>query len=1436
MGAAKKYTDKKALQALVPFNALSPAHFEEVARKTHIEIVRAGRYLFREGDRDNKSVYVLDGDVNLLAGKEVVGNVDGGTASARHPIAHRQPRQVSARARTSCTVARVDSAILDVFLTWDQSSGYEVQEIREEQDGDWMTRMLQSEAFLKLPPANIQRLLISAESISAKAGDVIVRQGGEGKYFYIIKSGDCVVTRQASSGGKEIKLAELSSGDVFGEEALVSEEKRNATVTMETEGTLMRISKEDFLELLKEPLIEKVTWEAASRLDPLGTEWIDVRLPGEFEKSALPGSRNIPLSTLRHEVDSLDHNTKYVICCDSGRRSASAAFILSQRGFDVYLLLDGLSQVPASELSGELEVTPDAPAAPATAEIYELGAGRSGDDAGTPEQLPAGAIEPAELKQLRLQFEEAVTRNEMLEQNLEAVQLELRGVNDRHQKEIREMRTTVREQTLEFEQDVQEARAKAREMEELAAELRDRVKHLEELDKGKDDDVRQSQNQVQELEEELARALESAKAGDDDTQQRDALEAAQSELHVVQEQHASLKREHEELVTELKHQIEATEEQLLEASNEAVSLRNELEKQARERAALEEDSERIATERAQNDDSVRELQEAMASLKVQHNEEESALRTQISALQSELDNAARTAETAQASLVAENAELREQLAIRAQSSAGSAEEMQALEAETARLREQLQEAAERQNALDAQVAELTTRAESEGELIHQAGLREAELDTQVAAVRAELERVQAEFSAHGDKAGEEMGALRFELETALRERNALENALQRAEERAQELEVAAKSAQAGDSDPMAHASDLESQISTLKGRITALQEERSTAEETITTLEKDLDVSRAALSREQRRVEGYKTRLEESLDSVGEASAAEIEQLHAALDEAEARADAAERRASQLQETVEDVQSRKTEEHASLTAELTQLRQVTTADIEATHAELQRLRQELEIARQANAREADEGEIERLRFLLEEARDQVARYQAGDDVDSMMASSLPVVADAGGDAERDQEAEVARLEEALAAANKRVAEMTQQHDDARAEADDLRHELEINDTRVKLAEASGTATALRERDLADLDFEPEARRRQAGATRGLIFGLLVGVAGAAAFLWYDLRQDAVIEEAPEVVTSLPVAPVVEETQTSPPVPAQAPPEAQVEAQVEEPVQAEAVATAIPREVPVATETGPATAEEIVPEVRAKAVGELRDHLADYAAGPVMVELSGGDFLMGSGTSSLDSDERPRHPVSVPPFAIGKYEVTFAEYDVFADDTGRARPDDEGWGRGDRPVVNVSWYDAAAYAEWLSEQTGKRYRLPTESEWEFMAGATSRSLYWWGTHIGSGRANCFNCGSEWDSNRTAPVGSFQPNLFSLHDTAGNAQEWVQDCYHDSYEFAREDGSAWIETGCSQRVARGGGFNSAANTLRTTKRTQMAPGSRMSTLGFRLARDL
>jgi formylglycine-generating enzyme required for sulfatase activity len=235
-----------------------------------------------------------------------------------------------------------------------------------------------------------------------------------------------------------------------------------------------------------------------------------------------------------------------------------------------------------------------------------------------------------------------------------------------------------------------------------------------------------------------------------------------------------------------------------------------------------------------------------------------------------------------------------------------------------------------------------------------------------------------------------------------------------------------------------------------------------------------------------------------------------------------------------------------------------------------------------------------------------------------------------------------------------------------------------------------------------------------------------------------------------------------------------------------------------------------------------------------DFLESGGNGPVMVGVPGGIFTMGSPDNSTHFNERPQHKVSIRKFSIAKHEVTFDDYDRFAENTGRPRPADNGWGRGKRPVVNVTWEDAVAYTQWLSEQTGHQYRLPSEAEWEYAARAGTKDNYWWGSQYEGKRANCFNCGSRWDGSNTAPVGSFSTSSLGLHDMLGNVMEWVSDCYHKNYDGAPIDGMSWAGESCGKRVVRGGSFHSPTDEIRVSRRSEFAADAAIDQIGFRVVR--
>ncbi len=242
-------------------------------------------------------------------------------------------------------------------------------------------------------------------------------------------------------------------------------------------------------------------------------------------------------------------------------------------------------------------------------------------------------------------------------------------------------------------------------------------------------------------------------------------------------------------------------------------------------------------------------------------------------------------------------------------------------------------------------------------------------------------------------------------------------------------------------------------------------------------------------------------------------------------------------------------------------------------------------------------------------------------------------------------------------------------------------------------------------------------------------------------------------------------------------------------------------------------------------------------GEVfRDRLADGSPGPQMVWLPAGEFRMGDLDGKGDPDEGPVRRVRLArPVAIGLHEVTFDEYERYCRDSGTPVPDDSGFGRGSRPVVNVAWQDAVAYGVWLSEQTGRRYRLPTEAEWEYAARGGTSSRFWWGDGPARGRANCAGCGSPWDSESTAPVGRTAPNPFGLFDVLGNVWEWVADCYNNSYRGVPDDGTAHVYRSCGQMVVRGGSWILPAREMRASNRWRWYPVLRSDEVGFRIARE-
>ncbi|MBP0621849.1 formylglycine-generating enzyme family protein [Cupriavidus sp. LEh25] len=236
-------------------------------------------------------------------------------------------------------------------------------------------------------------------------------------------------------------------------------------------------------------------------------------------------------------------------------------------------------------------------------------------------------------------------------------------------------------------------------------------------------------------------------------------------------------------------------------------------------------------------------------------------------------------------------------------------------------------------------------------------------------------------------------------------------------------------------------------------------------------------------------------------------------------------------------------------------------------------------------------------------------------------------------------------------------------------------------------------------------------------------------------------------------------------------------------------------------------------------------------GEIRD----CPACPVLIALPAGSFIMGS--SASDPAEKPPHHVTIgQPFAIGRFEVTVEQWNACVDAGGCQRVPTVAESAKNSPVRDVSWDDAQQYVEWLSKTTGKAYRLPTESEWEYAARGGTTSAFWWGDQMRKGNANCKECGDPWSNDAPAPVGSFGANPWGLHDVNGSVWEWVADCWHSSYKGAPADGRAWNENACGTRVIRGGSWREGASYMVSSTRFKYSPSVRQSQNGFRVARDM
>ncbi|MDQ2077174.1 cyclic nucleotide-binding domain-containing protein [Marinimicrobium sp. ABcell2] len=336
-----------------PFDTLSEEYLHKVLDKAQVRDVPKGKIIFPRGKSLSESLYLLEGQVDLVSANFEREPREAGSEASRVPLNNTLPTQVSAVATTDVRLLRLGQDFVDLVMAWSESHDQKSQEPVEKKtsgadEHDWMSCLLEAPLFARVPPGNIQQLFVRFVPEEIKAGQLVVREGEPGDYFYVLESGSALVK---DKGG--VVLAELGPGEYFGEEALVGETTRNASVEMLTDGTLMKLEKADFQALLQEPMMRVVDAQEWQKLaaEPSGAILLDVRLPLERRMGLVPESRNIPLGRLRQALPELKAGPTYVVADDGGRRSCVAAQLLLQAGLDAVILKDAERLHPQNQVA-----------------------------------------------------------------------------------------------------------------------------------------------------------------------------------------------------------------------------------------------------------------------------------------------------------------------------------------------------------------------------------------------------------------------------------------------------------------------------------------------------------------------------------------------------------------------------------------------------------------------------------------------------------------------------------------------------------------------------------------------------------------------------------------------------------------------------------------------------------------------------------------------------------------------------------------------------------------------------------------------------------------------------------------------------------------------------------------------------------------------------
>lgn len=908
MAVLKNKSDDTLLKNLVPLNTLSDEQLGKLLSRVVTQKAKKGEYLFREGDTDHQNVYLLSGIVALLSGPKEMDMVASGTPTARFALAHQLPRKHSARAKTAVTYVRVDSRMLSDLLARSQSSSYEVTEASVPGRNDWMSLLLQSSVFQQIPPANLQQVMMRMREINVSADDVIIRQGEDGDYFYLISRGMCRVTRQPASDRPPVELAQLKAGQGFGEEALISDNPRGSTVTMLTDGVLVRLNKKDFVELVKQPLSRTIEYAEACDLVDGGNLWLDVRIPEEYEAGHLPGAINMPFFSLRFQASSLASDRTYLIYGNEVGQAATAAYLLVERGYEVFILSQGWHEVAV--LSG-LEM-PELK--PPVDNVIDFN------------REPVPIADAAEASQDSKRAEEAI---KALQKQLEDAEQAYGAALTQHQAELDLLKQALGMAKQKLEMREQDARVAEESLGEEAVQLRDLLAqtqaHAQEMESHQKEVV-ESEGKLRQRVSELEAQLES------ENQHYSKLQSTlEEELQAVRQQlddSIATLQQQEQQASEQEYK---QSQQLAQLQQQYASAREETE-QFRHQAA--DDLNILQRERDAIQQTLQEQQEKFAAAERGSGERQQQYEAQISVIGQELDDTKdrlSKAESARAELEQSRQQLQDEW-----SSAESA--FKSALAEAVKEKSGLLEA---QQSLHQELQPLRLEA------------------TELKVDKQRQERALQEAAESQEKLSSEYTAVREELRLERQAKGELENTLQSAEERRAGLEKELFGLrQAGDSASAQHQNTLDALRAELEQARESLAELRSSKQ----LLESARDESESALNSELTKATAQIESLQVELQSVCESREQEQKNsaaLSQSMEEATIRSEG-------LQQDLEQLRQESLDRDAEHQAILGSLREELTssqAGVEASQEALQESRDEV--------KRLDERPIE-LEALLEQ--------------------------------------------------------------------------------------------------------------------------------------------------------------------------------------------------------------------------------------------------------------------------------------------------------------------------------------------------------------------------------------------------------------------------------------------------------------------------------